>query len=132
MYVVVLARGPLQSHSKEVAFFVHGLSVFIRLAAAEQTGLSHRMHRGASNASRTNCGPACLRRPIFNSKAELISRTIASNLSASCSFAACSQSSSQSSLVSARTLCPQARNRSGWDLRNIWVSRWELTPTDVP
>lgn len=36
MYVVFLARGPLRSHFKEVAFVVHGLSVFIGLAAAEQ------------------------------------------------------------------------------------------------
>jgi hypothetical protein len=35
MYVVVVARGPLQSHSEEVAFFVDRFSVFISLATAE-------------------------------------------------------------------------------------------------
>jgi hypothetical protein len=129
MYVVVLACGPPQSHSKEVTFFVHGLSVFISLAAAEQHWIIHRMHRGGSSVFRSNCGPACIRRPIFSSKTALISRTMASSLSASYSFAGRSQSSSQSSLVSALTLCLQTGNRSGSELGNIISAGRKELPT---
>jgi len=35
MDVLVVARGPLQSHSEEVAFFVYSFSLLISLANAE-------------------------------------------------------------------------------------------------
>ena len=131
MHVVVFARGPLQPHSEELAFFVYSRphqSCYCRVAPDCYTECTV-----SSNVFRTSCGPACLSRPIFNSKTGLISRTIASNLSASCSFAARSQSSSQNSLVSALRLCLQTRNRSGSELGNIIsVSRWDLTPREVP
>lgn len=40
MYVVVLARGALQPHFEDVAFFVHGLPVLIGLARVERHWLS--------------------------------------------------------------------------------------------
>src|SRR5258708_39592171 len=46
------------------------------LLLSSGTGLSHRVHRVSSNASGTSCGPVCLRRPIFNSKAALISEPL--------------------------------------------------------
>jgi hypothetical protein len=40
MYVLLVARGPLQSHSEEVAFLVYSFSVLISLAGVERNWLS--------------------------------------------------------------------------------------------
>src|SRR3954467_4478152 len=97
------------------------------------SGFPHRKHRGRPEASNPGCGPLCLRRRIFNSKAASISRTTPSNRSGSCSFAACSQSSSQSSLISACTLYLQIRNGFGKGTDEYYMDQTtETTPTEAP